>query len=524
MRFLYYIILSSYIIFFSSCNSAHNSEKSNEGEHSEASHENEIAEEHGTEVHSHGVEIKLKITCYSNDFELFAEADPFVKGETVSILSHLTYLSNFKPLENASVTATLNVKGKTTSQKLDTPERKGIYRFSLKPEVSGNGKLIYDIYDGKQSYQIVVDNITVFSDEHDAIHETEESLISSPNAITFTKEQSWKVEFGTQKIELRPMVQVIKTSAKVESSPSDEITITAKSDGVIQLSNDLLVEGSKIKFGQILMQVSGNEFADNNIKVKFIEAQSNYEKTKANHIRNLELIKDKIISDKELQQSAYEFENAKTVYENYMVNFNANGQTVTSPIIGTVRNIWVKNGQAVTAGTPLLSISKNSKLSLIAGVQAKYASDIKDIESVNIRSIEQGKTFTLLDLNGKLISIGASTSTNSYLLPITFQVDAKEELIPGSFVELYINTKTQNSCLSVPNTALIEEQGYFAVFVQLTPELFEKREVEVGSTDGFNTMIKKGLNNGERVVTKSALLVKLAAVSNSLDPHAGHVH
>lgn len=47
---------------------------------------------------------------------------------------------------------------------------------------------------------LIVDNITVYSDEHDAIHEVEEAAISSPNAISFTKEQSWKIEFETQKL------------------------------------------------------------------------------------------------------------------------------------------------------------------------------------------------------------------------------------------------------------------------------------------------------------------------------------
>jgi hypothetical protein len=70
----------------------------------------------------------------------------------------------------------------------------------------------------------------------------------------------------------------------------------------------------------------------------------------------------------------------------------------------------------------------------------------------------------------------------------------------------------------------MEEQGYYSVFVQLTPELFEKRGVTIGSTDGIRTEIKNGLAEGERIVTRGALLVKLAAVSNSLDPHAGHVH
>ena len=35
---------------------------------------------------------KIKLTAYSNDFELFAEADPFVTGDTAEILSHFSHL------------------------------------------------------------------------------------------------------------------------------------------------------------------------------------------------------------------------------------------------------------------------------------------------------------------------------------------------------------------------------------------------------------------------------------------------
>ena len=66
--------------------------------------------------------------------------------------------------------------------------------------------------------------------------------------------------------------------------------------------------------------------------------------------------------------------------------------------------------------------------------------------------------------------------------------------------------------------------GNFFVFVQLTPESFEKRLVTLGSTDGCYTEILSGVKAGERVVTRGASMVRLAQGTASLDPHAGHVH
>jgi membrane fusion protein, heavy metal efflux system len=58
----------------------------------------------------------------------------------------------------------------------------------------------------------------------------------------------------------------------------------------------------------------------------------------------------------------------------------------------------------------------------------------------------------------------------------------------------------------------------------MTPELFEKREVSIGSTDGIKVEVLKGLSTNERVVTEGAITIKLAQATGTLDAHAGHVH
>jgi hypothetical protein len=89
---------------------------------------------------------------------------------------------------------------------------------------------------------------------------------------------------------------------------------------------------------------------------------------------------------------------------------------------------------------------------------------------------------------------------------------------------MYIKTKSNQETVIVPNSSLVEEYGNYFVLVQLTPEMFEKREVKTGLSDGINTEIIVGLSEGERIVSKGAIIVKLAAVSNTLDAHSGHVH
>jgi len=65
--------------------------------------------------------------------------------------------------------------------------------------------------------------------------------------------------------------------------------------------------------------------------------------------------------------------------------------------------------------------------------------------------------------------------------------------------------------------------GAYFLYVQVTPELFEKRAVLIGKSDGLSTEITEGLSVGERVVSKGAIMVKLSQSTGQLDAH-GHGH
>ena len=109
-------------------------------------------------------------------------------------------------------------------------------------------------------------------------------------------------------------------------------------------------------------------------------------------------------------------------------------------------------------------------------------------------------------------------------MPVTFRVHNSANLLSGSFVDLYIRTASDEEVIALPNTGIVEQMGSHFVFVQVNPELFEKRLVTLGATDGIRTVVTSGLKAGERVVTKGAVMVKLAQTSGAMDPHAGHVH
>ena len=494
-------LFALFALIFASCKQSHEDEKLDEPE---------VA--------------KIQFTAYSSEFELFAEADPFVVGKTSNVLSHFSNLPDFKALENGSISIRLVVNGKETNQTLDKSTRRGIYSFDLKPESKGTGQLLFDIKTEKGDFQIIVPNISVYTSEKEADEAAEKAVLSETNTTVFTKEQSWKIDFVTELPNKEPFGQVIKTTALVQSAQGDEILVSAKTNGIVILSTDNILEGKSVSNGQVLCSISGSGLADNNSSVRFMEAQNNFEKAKFNYERLKGLAINKIVSEKDLLNTKNQYDNAKVIYDNLNKNFNSSGQNVVSPMNGFVKQLWVQNGQYVESGQAMVSISQNKTLLLSADVQQKYASILGAINSANIRTLHDNQTYTLEELNGKILSFGRNTNNDNYLIPVSIQFDNTGSFVPGGFVEIYLKTLTNAHALTIPNTALLEEHGIYFVFVQITPELFEKREVKPGATDGLKTEIKKGIGQSERIVTRGAIHIKLAQTTGTLDAQSGHVH
>lgn len=485
--------------------------------------QNQKDDKKASEAASHD-EVSLKLTSYNPDYEVFAEAAPFVIGKTSRVLSHFTHLPGFNAVISGSITIRLVIEGKEVSQQLTQPTRKGIYAFDITPGTPGKGQIIYDIANDKGKSQLVVSDISVFSKEEDAVKAAQALVKSSPFAAVFTKEQTWKIDFATDMPKSEPFGQVIKTTAQVQSAQGDEILVSAKTSGMLMFSSGNVLEGKSVSNGQVLFSVSGSGMAENNSTVRFLEAQNNYEKAKADYERMKELAKDKIVSDKDLIAAKNQYENTKAIYDNLNTNFSAKGQNVSSPMSGFVKQLFVQNGQYVEAGQPIVSISQNKTLVLHAEVQQKYDKLLGNISNANIRTLHNNQAYTLAELNGKVLSYGRNTNTDNYLIPVSLQIDNKGSFIAGGFVELYLKTTTNTQAITVPNDALLEEQGNYFVYVQINPELFEKREVNPGATDGLRTEILKGLSENERIVTKGATLIKLAQATGTLDAHSGHNH
>jgi multidrug efflux pump subunit AcrA (membrane-fusion protein) len=112
---------------------------------------------------------------------------------------------------------------------------------------------------------------------------------------------------------------------------------------------------------------------------------------------------------------------------------------------------------------------------------------------------------------------------NNHYLPVIFQLENEGHLLEGAFAEVYLKSTPKPYVLTVPLSALGEEQGGHYVYVQMTGESYSKRYVSTGQHNGLFVEIIKGLKPGERVVTEGLSLVKAASMATG-EISDGHSH
>ena len=303
------------------------------------------------------------------------------------------------------------------------------------------------------------------------------------------------------------------------AAQGDESVAVATVAGVVSFHGNV-TEGMSVGKGTTLLTISSSNIADGDPVQR---ARIAYEISKKEYERMKALVKNKIVSDKDFAQAEQNYENARISYEALAKGHTKGGQAIASPIGGFVKNILVKEGDYVTIGQPLVSVTQNRRLFLRAEVSEKYYPYLRSIGSANFKTPYDNKVYELKELHGRLLSTGKSAGDNSFYVPVTFEFDNKGDIIPGSFVEIYLLSSPMENVISLPRTALTEEQGLFFVYLQLDEEGYKKQEVTLGADNGKNVQILSGVKAGDAVVTSGAYQVKLASASNAIPAHS-HEH
>lgn len=349
--------------------------------------------------------------------------------------------------------------------------------------------------------------------------EHEEGHHHSPDDILLSAEKAQAAGVEVQEVKRGIFHSVIQTSGSLQPASCDETTVVATVSGVVSHSHHIS-EGMPIQGGSVIYYLNSSQLSEGDqarkVEIAYQTAKREYERAKP-------LAEEQIISQKDFAAIKSEYENALLAYEAIGKNTSGKGVAVKAPVTGFLKECMVKDGDYVQVGDPLMVITRNQHLYLRVEVPVRYYSVLSQISSAKFRTQYSEDVYDLSKMDGELMSSGKSAVSTSSYVPVTFKLDNDGSIVPGSYAEVFLVTGERNDVLSVPTSALTEEQGVYYVYLQENEHTYHKREVWLGDTDGEFTEIKSGLNDGERVVVRGAINVKLAGASNAIPAHT-HNH
>ena len=339
-------------------------------------------------------------------------------------------------------------------------------------------------------------------------HEEEEHHHHSFDEIAFSEHQQELFGIATEVAAKSPLSQVIQVGGLVLPSASDDVLISAPASGIIAFDGAALAEGSRVRSGQAVASISYSGLAGAN---PVVQARTAYETARSEYLRDSAMVIENIVSQSHYEKSRQAYIEAKSAYESVLSRDKGGSLYVKSGAAGYISALFVRSGQYVQAGQAIASVSRNRFVTLRADVPEKYYTALKDIADARF-TVPSGEVLSVSGLSGRIIGYGRVAESG--YIPMTFEV-------PGAPSRIWLVGGGSEDLLSVPSGAIVEDQGIYSVFVRDDEDCFMRKVVSLGPTDGIRTVILKGIEEGDEVVTVGAMHIKLASVAAV---PAGHHH
>ncbi len=287
-----------------------------------------------------------------------------------------------------------------------------------------------------------------------------------------------------------------------KQSVTDNFTLT----GTIAANYDVTVisetQGRVIKVlaqvgdfkpaGSVLVEVDP-ELKEANYKT----ASMTYEKAKKDLERFESLYKENSISESQIEQARWSFQNAEAQY--IVAKRQLKDTKITTPISGivTARNVDIGSMvQGAPQSTVIANVVDISKLKVKINVAEKDVFKLKVGDNVKITTdIYPDAVF-----DGKIATIAAK-GDEAHTYPVEVRIDnsTKYPLKAGMFGRAQFSIKSGQNNIIVPREAVIGSLKNAKVYV-VQNNVALLRSVKVGREIGTNVEIVSGLKEGETVI------------------------
>jgi cobalt-zinc-cadmium efflux system membrane fusion protein len=467
----------------------------------------------------------VAVTQWTDKMEIFMEYETAVVGEEIKFIIHLTTVTDFQPVRAGKVILTFKQpNGPDISIEKNEILREGIFTPTLTFKTPGD----YDFnlqYQGPNTTEsFSIGKFRVYPSFDDIPAGKDEA---AGEEITFLKEQQWKIDFATEKVQNRLVKSAVQAVGEVRPRPASYAEIVSPVEGIISIAaaKDLVKPGQKVVKGETMAvlvppMATQNSWAE--IYLEYEQAKSEYERAKR-------LIERNAVSEREFEQTQRKYEMHKAGFSNYFdtdegsIRFDSKSQKflITAPINGIVSDASILPGQKVDRHQKIFSIVDPSVVWLRIELYAEQAAKLIDISGASINIPGNNNSINLDKSQFMVVSRGEIIDPVKRTVTLWLEANNRNrQFLIGQTFSAQIYTSPTQEMLTVPISAVYDDNSQKIIFVHTSGESFEKRELVTGPLYNNYIGIISGVKSGERVVNRGGYQVKLASTSEEI----GHPH
>jgi membrane fusion protein, heavy metal efflux system len=500
---------------------------------------------------------ELEFTVWQDGMEAFVEYPALRVGEPARLITHLTLLEGNRPVREGELTLILErADGFEQWLRIAAPARTGIYLPELVPERPGTYTLTLHLEHPEAGVRRVwVEGIRIsdaagrvdadhdhdhgeedHADGHDHDHGAEDHGHDDEGQITFLKEQQWRMEFASEFAIREPIARRLSLPAVVEAVPGRHAQVVSPSRGTLRPAEDQPwpQPGLSVRAGQAIAELTSlagtEDTAQLEADLQASEARLRVAQAELSRVQGL--VRDGVIPQRRLLEAEAEAATARGARDAAAARHRearggGDGQTagfaLRTPLEGVITAIHAAPGQVVEANTPVASVLDDRHVWIRVLVPAQDLALIDTPEDLRIRLPGSREWHGLPD--AKLVFRGHTLEQGS--LPLVYEADNTGEgsrrLPPGLPLIASLAAGPAEARLTVPEDAVLDDDGVAVVMVMHGGETFERRPVRPGIRAAGRVAIVDGLEEHERVVTRGAYAVMLAGRETGGIDH-GHAH
>jgi HlyD family secretion protein len=319
-----------------------------------------------------------------------------------------------------------------------------------------------------------------------------------------------------------PQTIETKTVATGKVVPEVEVEIKPQISGIID--RIYLKEGEKVKAGDLIAKVKvvPNEQAMNQASMRVKSSEVAFANAQIEFSRNKQLFEKQVISSQEFNtqqlrfdQARLDLENARSDYE--IIKLGSAGGSATSntniraTVSGTILEIPVKEGDQVilsnnfNAGTTIATIADLTMMIFEGKVDEGEVNklSIGMPLSISLGAMEK----TTLDATLRFVSPKGIEEQGAVQFKIEGDVVIKEDVLvrAGYSANATLVTERKVDVLSLPEAVLQFDRKTDKPYVEVLvgDQKFERRDIEIGISDGINVEIISGVTAEDKVKVRN---------------------